>query len=656
MTTPAPRHVRDLLAFGTDSEDEYSITPCKSQKTKNADQAGSRKLEAIDNGNKENMDQKGIARNQGTKENRQAGPSHGLFPRRRAEMTMLDSDSDDEDNKNNHNLNCAILNDSFVLSPTHELTGSTSTVPSTSAMALRPSDSNLSFLGRFGNMDINCSNNTNKSPHLQVEQQQKHQQPIKKPPPSTLQIISEQRKAVDSETPMRATSAASLKSHAKPETEFVTPQVCSIATRHGTRTQTTQKTRIELANEFRSQKVLFQTPMTVSRAAPFTSDSLTFSLCDTISESPDTPAQPRPKAEAPTANKSKKSLDGAFRHAEQAKSELGSSAAVAVPVSASVSAPVTAAAVPDKPDTSSKSNSNVLQIKNHEYVIVKKLGCGGSSSVYLARRKDTGQEFALKVVDLQADPVVVQGYLNETKLLEKLQGNVCVVSLYDYQLLRQESKLYMVMEKGDCDLNKILQGFTTNLPLYNLMNILYQMLQAVNYIHQNGVIHSDLKPANFLMVNGRLKLIDFGIASNISVDSTSIIKFSQAGTFNYISPEALTDISSGTSPMRGSNQPKIKISTKSDVWSLGCILYLLLYQKTPFGHIRNINAKMSAIANPSSSIEYPAIPIYYPLMLVHMVKHCLQLNPKKRPSCVELLQYPFHMVIPLQNLQLASKR
>lgn len=175
------------------------------------------------------------------------------------------------------------------------------------------------------------------------------------------------------------------------------------------------------------------------------------------------------------------------------------------------------------------------------------------------------------------------------------------------------------MEKGDCDLNKILQNYTTNLPLYSLMNILYQMLQAVNYIHQHGVIHSDLKPANFLMVNGRLKLIDFGIASNISVDSTSIIKFSQAGTFNYISPEALTDTSTGNSPLRGGgNQPKIKISTKSDVWSLGCILYLLLYQKTPFGHIRNIYAKMSAIASPATSIEYPAIPPYYPVMLVHV--------------------------------------
>lgn len=340
-------------------------------------------------------------------------------------MTMLDSDSEDEDNRSNLNLNCAILNDSFVMSPQHELTGSTTSEQFRTAAPLRANDSNLSFLGRFGNMGINCSSNNNTST---LEQQQQVAPPTKKAPPSTLQMIAEQRSAVDNQTPMRAAPAAgttAAKSHAKLETEFVTPQVRSIGIKHGARTHTSQKTRSEVDNEFRSQKVLFQTPMTVSRGAPFNSDSLTFSLCDTISESPDTPAQPPQLKEKPSGGKSKKSLEGAFTQAEQAKP--------AVPELA-VSVPSKPVSVHKKPDTvapTAKSNSNLLKIKNHEYVMVKKLGCGGSSSVYLARRKDTVQEYALKVVDLQGDPLVVQGYLNETKLLEKLQGNVCVVSLFD---------------------------------------------------------------------------------------------------------------------------------------------------------------------------------------------------------------------------------
>lgn len=118
----------------------------------------------------------------------------------------------------------------------------------------------------------------------------------------------------------------------------------------------------------------------------------------------------------------------------------------------------------------------------------------------------------------------------------------------------------MVMEKGDSDLRKVLQTYKTPLPLYTLVNLWHQMLQSVNYIHKNDVIHSDLKPENFLLVRGRLKLIDFGISSKMAVDATSIIKYSQVGTFNYISPEALMDTSTGNSPITRKNQPKIKAS------------------------------------------------------------------------------------------------
>ncbi|KMZ02956.1 dual specificity protein kinase TTK [Drosophila simulans] len=627
MTTPVPRRTKDMMALGldSDSEDDFN-TPYRPRQAA----AGERKQQPVASFQVQTRG----------KENEPHPLPTNMLPRRVSELTMMDSDSDEEDIKSNHNLNCAILNDSFVLSPSQELTNSNSNITTrktSSAVPLKQSDSNLSFLGRFNDMGINCSSQG--SPVANSEKQV-----VKKTAP-TLQAapsVTERRPLQETETPLRNELASTSKT--KPDADFITPQVRTIGS------TLAGKSRSAVSNDFRAQKVLFQTPMTVSRAAPVASDSISFSLCDTITESPDIPEPPK-KAEPPkNQHPSKKSLDNVFRETD--KDNAPAKVDIVEPKEQVL---IPAVAVPPEPSHPSHKTSNILKIKNHEYTIDKKLGCGGSSSVYLARRSDSGNEFALKVVDLQADPQVVQGYLNETKLLAKLQGNVCVVALYDYQLVREESKLYMVMEKGDCDLNKILQSYTTNLPLYSLMNILYQMLQAVNYIHQHGVIHSDLKPANFLMVSGRLKLIDFGIASNIAVDSTSIIKFSQAGTFNYISPEALTDTSTGNSPMRKADQPKIKISTKSDVWSLGCILYLLLYQKTPFGHIRNVYAKMSAITAPCTSIEYPAIPPYYPIMLVHMAKNCLQLNPKKRPSCTELLQYPFHMIIPLQNLQIPSR-
>ena len=320
-------------------------------------------------------------------------------------------------------------------------------------------------------------------------------------------------------------------------------------------------------------------------------------------------------------------------------------------------------------DKEQETTQKVLTVNKNEFIVDKKIGSGGSSTVFLARCTRNGRECAIKLVDLDGDQAVVEGYLNETKLLAKLQGNINVVAMYDYVHIPEKNQLIMVMEKGDSDLHKVLQSFKTDIPLYMLMKFWYQILQSVAYIHQNGVIHSDLKPANFLMINGRLKLIDFGIASNIAIDSTSIIKFSQAGTFNYISPEALIDTSSGNSPVKQDQyQPKIKISTKSDVWSLGCILYLFLYKKTPFSHIKQLYIKVNAITNPNTEIEYPKLPDYYPPMLLEvclfdnnilsklfmnfifqMLKACLKYNPKERSSVSELLKYPFDMVIPVDK-------
>ncbi|XP_041043082.1 dual specificity protein kinase Ttk [Carcharodon carcharias] len=287
------------------------------------------------------------------------------------------------------------------------------------------------------------------------------------------------------------------------------------------------------------------------------------------------------------------------------------------------------------------ANESIV-VKERVYSIIKLLGTGGSSKVFqvLDQKKHL---YAVKQVNLQdADDLAVAGYKDEIEYLKRLQQHSDkIIRLFDYEIT--ENYIYMVMELGNVDLNTLLRRKKV---IKALERKLYweNMLEAVHTIHQHGIIHSDLKPANFLVVDGMLKLIDFGIANEIQPDVTSISKDALVGTLNFMAPETIKDTFSN-----GENRSKSKISPKSDVWSLGCILYYMTYGKTPFQHLTNHISKLQAITDLNYEIQFPAIP---EKDLLDVLKKCLIRNPKERISIAALLDHPYvHLQVQQESVE-----
>jgi serine/threonine-protein kinase TTK/MPS1 len=276
--------------------------------------------------------------------------------------------------------------------------------------------------------------------------------------------------------------------------------------------------------------------------------------------------------------------------------------------------------------------SRAVRVNGKSYKVLQLIGRGGSSKVFKVLAPDNSI-LALKKVGLKnLDEVTLSGYLNEIDLLRTLSSSPHIIKLLDCEINKENSNLYMLMEYGEADLGKLLKRTQTENQLVDLNFIRYmwqQMLSAVQTVHNHKIVHCDLKPANFLLVAGRLKLIDFGISKAIMNDTTNIVRENQVGTVNYMSPEALQESSS-------SEKGRIKIGRASDVWSLGCILYEMSYGKPPFAQFTLIQ-RLHKILDSAYEIEFgPCDPI-----LKEVIRSCLQRQSKKRLSLEELLVHPF---------------
>ncbi|KAI8388460.1 kinase-like domain-containing protein [Radiomyces spectabilis] len=288
-----------------------------------------------------------------------------------------------------------------------------------------------------------------------------------------------------------------------------------------------------------------------------------------------------------------------------------------------------------------------VSVNNKAYSIIEKIAKGGSSFVFKVLSHRDHKNYALKAVPLEGiDQNTTRMYTNEIKLLISLRANPRIVQIFDYEISERHNALFVIMELGEIDMAHLLSRQKYEPLDLNFVRYYWrQMLKAVEAVHKEKIVHSDLKPANFVLVSGMLKIIDFGIAKRIANNTTNIHRDKQVGTINYMAPEALTDVGHGQNEL-------MKMGRPSDVWSLGCILYQMVYGRPPFSDMKLFH-KLRFIPDPTHVIPFPSqAPVYspgdfthdpvtLPAEIIDVMQSCLQRDPSKRKKIPQLLDHPF---------------
>lgn len=246
------------------------------------------------------------------------------------------------------------------------------------------------------------------------------------------------------------------------------------------------------------------------------------------------------------------------------------------------------------------------------------------------------------MIHLQNEQSLLDEYKQEIKIMKSLHNNKYIIQYFASQISHSLDNTFahIVMELGQTDLYQHLMSYKDDIPLFELVTWFHDMIHSLDVIHENRIIHADLKPGNYIMINGHLKLADFGISLCLQPNATYIDKVIVAGTCNFLSPEAVHSVMTSAS---------VRLTCSSDIWSLGIIFYYLIYKNLPFGALKTREEKLKAIVDSKTVIQFPPMPDYYPEMLRKMTINCLQYDPEKRPSANELLKtYPLHKMAPVK--------
>jgi Tol biopolymer transport system component len=242
--------------------------------------------------------------------------------------------------------------------------------------------------------------------------------------------------------------------------------------------------------------------------------------------------------------------------------------------------------------------------------------------VYLARDTSVGRDVAIKVLpaELAADAARLARLRREARLLASL-NHPNIANLY--ALEEDQGRPFLVLElvEGESLADRLRRG---RLPLRQALQVAVQIAEALDSVHERGLVHRDLKPSNVMLTTrGTAKLLDFGLARQESIEAADTLTDAApsddfvtasghvVGTPAYMSPEQA----------RGSPSDQ-----QSDIWAFGCVLYELLAGRHPFASASRPDQIEAILDREPAWRTLDGVPV----KLRDLVKRCLRKDPAQR--------------------------
>ena len=271
----------------------------------------------------------------------------------------------------------------------------------------------------------------------------------------------------------------------------------------------------------------------------------------------------------------------------------------------------------------SLKNSINFTISDIHYKIIRKLGEGMFSTVKLASHSLTGEKVAIKILEkTKVTKLEEKERINRELAIMKKLNHYNIVKLY--QIVETKLTIYLIQENVQGKEFMEYLNKKGKLKEVEACKFFHQIISGLEYIHQCGIAHRDFKPENILITNDDtvLKIIDFGLSNMYK--NNQLLK-TACGSPCYAPPEMIKEENYD--------------GAKSDIWSSGIILYLMLCGKLPFYHEQNEIMYEKIL---SGKFEHPN---YLSDNAKDILDKIIEIDPKKRLNFEEIKSHPWFNII-----------